>query len=188
MKRLHIYSILALTFLLALTACQQDDEDNKGGGAKGAALVTLRLGTAEMENTTRAWNDDNAETDRSEMMYNWTVLLMSNGQIKYKFTGTPTENNAEIDNVCTEVMMNSGAYTVFSFANISEESLKTLLGVSSLEVGTALTDVAIESATATIDANGKTPSDLTADNAFGFGSKGIPMSNKQVLEVPTTVR
>ena len=186
MKRLHIYSILALTFLLALTACQQDDEDNKGGGAKGAALVTLRLGTAEMENTTRAWNDDNAETDRSEMMYNWTVLLMSNGQIKYKFTGTPTENNAEIDNVCTEVMMNSGAYTVFSFANISEESLKTLLGVSSLEVGTALTDVAIESATATIDANGKTPSDLTADNAFGFGSKGIPMSNKQVLEVPTT--
>ena len=187
MKRLHINSILALTItlLLALTACQQDEEGN-GNDAKGAARVTLRLGIADTESTTRAWNDDNAETDRSEMMYNWTVLLMSNSQIKYIFSGTPSEDKAEIDNVCTDETMSSGAYTVFSFANISEESLKSLLGVSSLEVGTALTDVAIEAATATINANGKTPSDLTADNAFGFGSKGIPMSNKQILEVPTT--
>ncbi len=184
MKRLHIYSILALTSLLALTACQQDDEDNRGGDAKGSALVTLRLGTADMENTTRAWNDDNAETDRSEMMYNWTVLLLNNGQIQYKFAGTPTDANAEIDNVCTDYEMTSGAYTVYSFANISEASLKTVLGISSLEPGTALTDNAIQTATATINANGKTRTDLTADDAFGFGSKGIPMSNQQVLEVP----
>ena len=184
MKRLHIYSILALTSLLALTACQQDDEDNRGGDAKGSALVTLRLGTADMENTTRAWNDDNAEADRSEMMYNWTVLLLNNGQIQYKFAGTPTDANAEIDNVCTDYEMTSGAYTVYSFANISEASLKTVLGISSLEPGTALTDNAIETATATINANGKTRTDLTADDAFGFGSKGIPMSNQQVLEVP----
>jgi hypothetical protein len=185
MKRLHIYSILALTSLLALTACQQEDEDNRGGDAKGSALVTLRLGTADMENTTRAnWHDDNAEADRSEMMYNWTVLLLNNGQIQYKFAGTPTDANAEIDNVCTDYEMTSGAYTVYSFANISEASLKTVLGISSLEPGTALTDNAIETATATINANGKTRSDLTADDAFGFGSKGIPMSNQQVLEVP----
>ena len=184
MKRLHIYSILALTSLLALTACQQDDEDNRGGDAKGSALVTLRLGTADMQNATRAWNDDNAETDRSEMMYNWTVLLLNNGQIQYKFAGTPTDANAEIDNVCTDYEMTSGAYTVYSFANISEASLKTVLGISSLEPGTALTDNAIETATATINANGKTRTDLTADDAFGFGSKGIPMSNQQVLEVP----
>lgn len=184
MKRLHIYSILLFIFLLALTACQQDDEDNRGGDVKGAALVTLRLGTADMENTTRAWNDDNAEADRSEMMYNWTVLLLSNGEIKYKFSGTPTEAKAEIDDVCTEEQMTSGAYTVYSFANISEESLKTILGISSLEAGTALNDATIEAATVTIDANLKNSTSITADNAFGLGSKGIPMSNKQVLEVP----
>lgn len=185
MKRLHIYSILALTFILALTACQQDDEDNKGADAKGTGLVTLRLGTAGMENTTRAWNDDNAETDRSEMMYNWTVLLLSNSEIKYKFSGTPTDATAEIDDVCADYEMTSGTYTVYSFANISEANLKILLGVSSLEPGTALTDIAVESATVTIDANGKIPAELTADNAFNLGSKGIPMSNKQLLEVPT---
>ena len=183
MKRLNIFYLFILVILGTLTACQQDDNENSAGN-KGAANVTLRIVTAEEANTTRAWNDDNAEADRSEMMYNWTVLLLNNGQIQYKFAGTPTDANAEIDNVCTDYEMTSGAYTVYSFANISEASLKTVLGISSLEPGTALTDNAIETATATINANGKTRTDLTADDAFGFGSKGIPMSNKQVLEVP----
>ena len=193
MKRLHIYFIFALTFILALTACQQDDEDNKGADAKGTGLVTLRLGTAGMENTTRAWNDDNAETDRSEMMYNWTVLVVnSSNQIAYKFTGTPDLEKAEIDDVCTDYEMASGTYTVYSFANISEASLKTILGISSLGAGTTLDPTAVTNATVTIDANLKTPADLdaelTGDNAngpFGLGSKGIPMSNKQTLVVPS---
>lgn len=183
MKRLNICYLFIVVILGTLTACQQDDNENSAGN-KGSANVTLRITTAEEANTTRAWNDDNAETDRSEMMYNWTVLLLNNGQIQYKFAGTPTDANAEIDNVCTDYEMTSGAYTVYSFANISEASLKTVLGISSLEPGTALTDNAIETATATINANGKTRTDLTADDAFGFGSKGIPMSNQQVLEVP----
>lgn len=183
MKRLNIFYLFTLIILGTLTACQQDDNENSVSD-KGSAKVTLRIATAEEANTTRAWNDDNAETDRSEMMYNWTVLLLNNGQIQYKFASTPTDANAEIDNVCTDYEMTSGAYTVYSFANISEASLKTVLGISSLEPGTALTDNAIETATATINANGKTRTDLTADDAFGFGSKGIPMSNQQVLEVP----
>ena len=112
MKRLHNNFLLALilTIILVLTACQQDDENNKGANADGAALVTLRIGTAEMENTTRAdWNDDNAETDRSEMMYNWTVLVVnSSNQIAYKFAGIPNETKAEIDDVCTDYDMVSG--------------------------------------------------------------------------------
>ena len=101
MKRLNICYLFTLIILGTLTACQQDDNENSGGN-KGAANVTLRITTAEEANTTRAWNDDNAETDRSEMMYNWTVLLLNNGQIQYKFAGTPTDANAEIDNVCTD--------------------------------------------------------------------------------------
>ena len=192
MKRLNIFYLFTLIILGTLTACQQDDNESSAGN-KGAANVTLRIATAEEANTTRAWNDDNAETDRSEMMYNWTVLVVnSSNQIAYKFTGTPALAKAEIDNVCTNYKMNAGTYNVYSFANISEASLKTILGVSSLEAGTALDPTAVTNATVTIDANLKTPADLdaelTGDNAngpFNLGSKGIPMSNKQTLVVPS---
>ncbi len=186
MKRLNIFYLFTLIILGTLTACQQDDNENSAT-YKGAANVTLRIATAEEANTTRAWNDDNAETDRSEMMYNWTVLVVnsSSNQIAYKFTGTPALAKAEIDDVCTDYEMASGTYTVYSFANISEASLKTILKVSSLEAGTALDPTAVTNATVTINANLKSKTDLIVDNAFGLGSKGIPMSNKQTLEVPS---
>ena len=172
------------TFLLisTLTACQQDDVESNADG-NGTALVTLRIGTGDLAATTRAdWHDDNAETDRSEMMYNWTVLVVNGNSIAYKFSGTPTEDKAEIDDVCTDYNMASGTYTVYSFANISEASLQTILGVSSLAVGTTLSDV--DAKTVTINANLKNKTSITNDNAFGLGSKGIPMSNKQTLTVP----
>lgn len=166
----------------------------------------LRIGVADDIETTRAgatraaWNDDNAEstTDRSEMMYNWTVLLCDgSGIIKYVYTGTPpdghvTNDNAEIDEVTGVIKVGSaiaaGEYTAYSFANISTTKLASLLGVSSLTAGTTISD--IDSKTVTIDANAKTTADLTAelsgDNAdgpFGLGSKGIPMSNRQTITV-----
>lgn len=43
----------------------------------------------------------------------------------------------------------------------------------------------VDDITVTMKANGKSYSDLTAtDNPFGFGSKGIPMSNVQTFTVP----
>ena len=190
MKRLNICYLFIVVILGTLTACQQDDNENSAT-YKGSANVTLRITTAEEANTTRAWNDDNAETDRSEMMYNWTVLVVnSSNQIAYKYTnddadGVVAADNAEIDVVCQNVSMASGTYTVYSFANISEASLQTILGVSSLEPGTALSDV--DQKTVTINANLKQEADITADNAFGLGSKGIPMSNRQTLTVNGTV-
>ena len=189
MKRHHIH-ICLLLLLGTFTACQQDDDNNNAEG-NGPALVTLRIGTADMANTTRAWNDDNALVSRAEMMYNWTVLVVnSSNQIAYKYTnddadGVVAADNAEIDVVCQNVSMASGTYTVYSFANISEASLQTILGVSSLEPGTALSDV--DQKTVTINANLKQEADITADNAFGLGSKGIPMSNRQTLTVNGTV-
>lgn len=184
MKKLkHTYLLILLAAVTAvMAACSSDDATGKAEEpAAGKARVTLRLTTDSENAITRAWEDGNAKTDRSEMMYNWTVLITDGSTIKYKYTGTPAEAKAEIDDVCTEVEMESGAYSVYSFANISEASLKTLLGVSSLEPATALADATVTAATATINGNGFDP---TATN--NYASLGIPMSNKQTLTVPTT--
>lgn len=165
-----------------MVACSSDNStDTRTEPIVGKARVTLRLATGAENAVTRAWQDGNAKTDRSEMMYNWTVLITDGSAIKYKYSGTPEEAEAEIDNVCTNVEMEAGTYSVYSFANISEASLKTLLSISSLEAGTALTDAAVTAATATINGNGFDP---TTNN--NYGSQGIPMSNKQSLTVPSS--
>ena len=179
----HTYLfILFATMTAVMVACSSDNStDTRTEPIVGKARVTLRLATGAENAVTRAWQDGNAKTDRSEMMYNWTVLITDGSAIKYKFSGTPEEAEAEIDNVCTNVEMEAGTYSVYSFANISEASLKTLLGISSLEVGTALADATVAAATATINGNGFDP---TTNN--NYGSPGIPMSNKQSLTVPSS--
>lgn len=182
MKRFKSIYLLAIAATLSFTACSSDSEDVQGGEQptvqEGKAKVTLRIATDNGKATTRAWEDINAKTypDRTEMMYSWIVLITDGNAIKYKFSGTPADAKAEIDDVCTDVEMASGTYTVYSFANISETSLKTILGVSSLNAGTALTDATVTAATATINGNGFVPSE----------SNGIPMSNKQTLDVPVS--
>lgn len=179
----HTYLfILFATMTAVMVACSSDNStDTRTEPIVGKARVTLRLATGEENAVTRAWQDENAKTDRSEMMYNWTVLITDGSAIKYKYSGTPEEAEAEIDNVCTDVEMEAGTYSVYSFANISEASLKTLLSISSLEAGTALTNAAVTAATATINGNGFDP---TTNN--NYGSQGIPMSNKQSLTVPSS--
>ena len=177
MKRLCYLSICAMMAMLCLVACQQDDEVNGMHGDSGFGYVTLRIGSAGAAPVTR-WNDDNALADRSEMMYNWIVLLVQDNVVTNVFSKPEVASeNAEIDEVYNGNLP-AGTYTAYSFANISEASLKSILGVETLE-GATLTG--IDTKTTTIGANGKTAEDLTADNAFGFGSKGIPMSNKQTF-------
>lgn len=178
-KRCILVFFIAIGAALSLIACSSDNEDEQGGGQQpsGQAYVTLRIATDNGISgaaSTRAWEDENAKTDRTEMMYSWIVLITDGTTIKYKYSGSPTNDNAEIDNVCTKVAMASGTYTVYSFANISEESLKTMLNVASLEPDTDLADATVEAATATINGNGFIPS----------ANNGIPMSNKQTLIVP----
>lgn len=175
MKRLCYLSICAMMAMLCLVACQEDDEVNGMHGDSGFGYVTLRIGSVGAAPVTR-WNDDNALADRSEMMYNWIVLLVQDNVVTNVFSKVALAN-AEIDEVYNGNLP-AGTYTAYSFANISEASLKSILGVETLE-GATLTG--IDTKTTTIGANGKTAEDLTADNAFGFGSKGIPMSNKQTF-------
>lgn len=206
MKRLYkLYAatLTALVTLAAFTACQSDEDQPGTEGGDEGGFVMLRIGVADNVAVTRStattrapWNDDNAEstTDRSEMMYNWTVLLCdASGVIKYVYTGTPPDghtanDNAEIDEVTGVITVPSsiaaGQYTAYSFANISSAKLAEVLGLSSVAVGQTISN--IDEKTVSIDANLKTTTDITADNAFGLGSKGIPMSNKQTITVVGT--
>jgi hypothetical protein len=173
-------AIICLLVLWLVTACTATDDDSAQSAQSptGMAAVTLRIAAQAEGMATRAWQDTNAETDRSEMMFSWVVLITDGSTIKYKYAATDlAEGEAEIDNVCTNVKMPAGTYTAYSFANISEASLKTMLGVSSLEQGTVLSDATVTAATATIYGNGFTPS---------TPSVGIPMSNKQTFTVPSS--
>lgn len=182
-KRCISVYFLAIAAALSLIACSSDREDEQGGAqpSDGKALVTLRIATDNGKALTRAWQDANAKAqpDRIEMMYSWIVLITDGSKIKYKYTGTPTDAKAEIDDVCTNVEMVSGNYSVYSFANISEASLKSYFGLSSessLNVGDDLADATVAAAKATINGNGFVPS----------ATNGIPMSNKQTLTVPAS--
>ena len=177
-------AIICLLVLWLVTACTATDDDSAQSAQSptGMAAVTLRIAAQAEGMATRAsWEDTNAKTDRSEMMFSWVVLITDGSTIKYKYAATDlAEGEAEIDNVCTNVEMPAGTYTAYSFANISEESLKTMLGVSSLEQGTALSDATVTAATATINGNGFTPS------VSSVPSVGIPMSNRQTFTVPSS--
>lgn len=177
-------AIICLLVLWLVTACTATDDDSAQSAQSptGMAAVTLRIAAQAEGMATRAsWEDTNAKTDRSEMMFSWVVLITDGSTIKYKYAATGlAEGEAEIDNVCTNVKMPAGTYTAYSFANISGESLKTMLGVSSLEQGTALSDATVTAATATISGNGFTPS------VSSVPSVGIPMSNRQTFTVPSS--
>ena len=120
-----------------------------------------------------------------------------------------TDDDREIDDITT---LPIGTYTFYSFANIGAANLETLLGFSSGTIPVPSGNDVIASKTKAADqisamlyrnnnsipatggtsmeevklslgANGKVLTDLSADNAFGLGSKGIPMSNVQTKTI-----
>lgn len=181
MKKITSLYSLTLAVLLMLTACQSDNIEEQGGAQNpdGKALVTLRIATDNGKADTRAWQDANAKADpdRTEMMYSWIVLITDGEKIVKKFANAAVDDaKAEIDDVCQNEPIAAGTYYAYSFANISEDALKIILRVSSLEPNTALTDDNVKAATATINGNGFVPS----------ANEGIPMSNRQTLTVPAS--
>ena len=199
MKKLRLIYGLSL-FLLAslLAACSEEERiDNTSG--RGVASVTLRLGTANVNNhVTRDatsssysdWEDDYVtNNDRSEMMYSWRVIITQDGKIWKTFTQpepTVPNDEAEIDMVVEDLEMPAGEYLAYSFANIGDENLKTMLSLANFDEGTALADATVTAAVATMNGNAFVPAPTSdqepADNSLG--GKGIPMSNKQTLTIP----
>ena len=201
-NRLHIFSILALSLLFGLTACQQDEEENGQNGNKRTGVVTLRIATADADVTTRAdgstygkWKDNvNAETDRSEMMYSWVVIITSSdGKVvfqKSKDILDAEKDDAEIDEVTdTPIELAAGSYTAYSFANIGVNWLKEKLGDFTAANAT-LAENTVDNAVANVNGNLFKP--IGTDDNFAnattnsLGGRGIPMSNKQTLTIAGT--
>ena len=180
LKRLRL-SLPAITAIFALTACQGDSVEELGGSqsSSGNARVTLRIATDNAisdKASTRAWQDsENAKTDRTEMMYSWHVILVdaSNKVVFKKSSTTVANDNAEIDIVAENLELAAGTYTAYSFANIPVSSLPAAINK---EVGAEFSSAdvtALANATYTVNGNGFTPS----------SNQGIPMSNKQTLNI-----
>ena len=179
LKRLRLY-LPAITAIFALTACQGDSVEELGGSqsSSGKARVTLRIATdnaISVKASTRAWEDANAKTDRTEMMYSWYVLLVdASNKVVYKNSSTTvTEANAEIDIVAENLELAAGTYTAYSFANIPEGSLPDAIKKVVGDEFTSSDVTALANATYTVNGNGFTPS----------SNQGIPMSNKQTLTI-----
>lgn len=189
MKRFRLLYYILLSVLFTLTACHSDLADDPTAPVhKGYAKVKINVSPAASMRA--AYNDQYA--DKDEMMNIWTVVIVNgSGDVMEIQSCIPDEENREIDNL-TELPV--GTYTFYSFANIGAAELEKLLGfdtgtipvpTTSHEISrkTDLTDVKFTSeqaddATISIDGNFFNPS---SDN--DFGSKGIPMSNIQNIEV-----
>lgn len=125
---------------MMLMACQSDDTTEQGGGLQsdGTVRVHLKVGVAGSE-TTRAWQDnDNAV--QAEMMNVWTVVAVNddNTSIDYnkvvsiwacKPKGDPDQ---EIDDFVELPAV--GTYRFYSFANMSPDVVKDLLGLNPIAV------------------------------------------------------
>ncbi|MCM1313397.1 MAG: hypothetical protein NC206_08495 [Bacteroides sp.] len=162
------YSTLCLALLL-FSACAGDEEPGTGNGGKETVTVSVKV-SAKAESTTRAWKDNNAVADKSEMMRNWiAVVADESGNIeKIIEQNAVPEGNEEIDEI-RDVSLTAGRKTFYTFANISKAELEKVLGMTLSEGGRL--DGTMESAAFSVSGNGFLP------------SQNIPMSNKQVMTV-----
>ena len=169
-KNIFTY-MLALFSMLAMTGCsfEDDNADCQGNGEGEKMQVELRL-TASANSLTRsystsdgvtraAWQDQNA-ADKGEMMHNCFVVIVQNGKIQSIVQRDFTE---EVEKTNLKAKVELGNATFYSFANITPEELGITMTTTPAE---------IESKYYNVEGNTQTLSD-----------KGIPMSNKQTVNI-----
>lgn len=186
MKRLfhHIYLLLAV---MLMAACANDN-DAEPATVGDEGFVTLRI-AANTAAVTRArttnWSDTNAEDE--EMMNLWVVVVTNttDGSVVKCFACRPSAGTErEIDEVGRIV---KGAYTVYSFANISVANVCSLLGLTApaTTIGSTPVEIAVTgnvnhsnvaAATATVNGN-----NFNATATNNYDETGIPMSNVQTI-------
>ena len=123
----YIIAIAALTAVMA--ACSSDSIETDQPNQNGGGDLTLRISTGM---TTRAratnWADTNAQDE--EMMNLWVVVVTntSNGTVQKFIACRPSAGTErEIDDVAR---ITQGAYTIYSFANISINDVCDLLNIN----------------------------------------------------------
>lgn len=156
---------------ICFAACSGDEYiDEQTEGRK--VNVTLRL-SVDNNTTTRAWQDTNAETDNSEMMHNWTVVVVNSSGIVEKIVSqTPETGNNEIDTYTTTVSLTTGQKIFYSFANIDKSEITGLGIIEDKDLPSGFDNKKYQ-----VNANGIVPP------SFGGAGGVIPMSNKQTITI-----
>lgn len=188
MKILRYTYMIALAAVTAvMAACSSDSETPEQPNPNEKDGLTLRIAT-EMPTRARTteWVDANAQDE--EMMNLWVVVVTntSDGEVQHCFACRPAAGGErEIDDL---PRITKGAYTIYSFANISVNKVSELLGLTApaslptidstpteITLTGTVSHTNVAAKVTTVNGNGFDPT--AADN--GFGEQGIPMSNKQ---------
>lgn len=169
-KNIFTY-MLALFSTLAIVGCsfEEDHADCQGKGEGEKMQVELRL-TASASSLTRSystsdgvtrasWVDTNAARE-GEMMHNCFVVIVQNGKIQDIVQRDFTE---EVEQTSLKAKAELGNATFYSFANITPAELGITMTTTSAE---------IESKYYKVEGNTQT-----------LSAKGIPMSNKQTVNI-----
>lgn len=169
-KNIFTY-MLALFSMLAIVGCsfEEDHADCQGKGEGEKMQVELRL-TASANSLTRSystsdgvtrasWVDTNAARER-EMMHNCFVVIVQNDKIQSIVQRDFTE---EVEQTSLKAKAELGNATFYSFANITPAELGITMTTTPAE---------IESKYYKVEGNTTT-----------LSAKGIPMSNKQTVNI-----
>lgn len=169
-KNIFTY-MLALFSTLAIVGCsfEEDHADCQGKGEGEKMQVELRL-TASANSLTRSystsdgvtratWVDTNAARE-GEMMHNCFVVIVQNDKIQSIVQRDFTE---EVEQTSLKAKAELGNATFYSFANITPA-----------ELGITMTTTPTEIESKYYKVEGNTPQ---------LSAKGIPMSNKQTVNI-----
>ena len=173
-KNIFTY-MLALFSTLALTGCFEDSNDDCQGQAESSKTqVELRLAASASSPTrasgningvTRAtWVDTNAAPE-GEMMHNCFVVIVQDGKIQSIVQRDFTE---EVEQTEIKAKVNLGSTTFYSFANIQPSEI----GLASINSFPADLPTGFDDKYYQVNGNTTT-----------LDVKGIPMSNKQTVNI-----
>lgn len=169
-KNIFTY-MLALFSTLAIVGCsfEEDHADCQGNGEGEKMQVELRL-TASANSLTRScstsdgvtrasWVDTNAARE-GEMMHNCFVVIVQNGKIQDIVQRDFTE---EVEQTSLKAKAELGNATFYSFANITPAELGITMTTTPAEIESKYYKV--------------------EGNTAQLSAKGIPMSNKQTVNI-----
>lgn len=169
-KNIFTY-MLALFSTLAIVGCsfEEDHADCQGKGEGEKMQVELRL-TASASSLTRSysssdgvtrasWVDTNAARE-GEMMHNCFVVIVQNGKIQSIVQRDFTE---EVEQTNLKAKAELGSATFYSFANITPAELGITMMTTPTEIESKYYKV--------------------EGNTTQLSAKGIPMSNKQTVNI-----
>lgn len=169
-KNIFTY-MLALFSTLAIVGCsfEEDHADCQGKGEGEKMQVELKL-TASANSLTRSystsdgvtrasWVDTNAARE-GEMMHNCFVVIVQNGKIQSIVQRDFTE---EVEQTSLKAKAELGNATFYSFANITPAELGITMTTTPTEIESKYYKV--------------------EGNTAQLSAKGIPMSNKQTVNI-----